>query len=374
MKPVKPVRCAIYTRVSTDQGLEQDFNSLDAQYDASQAYIHSQAHAGWTLLRTKYDDGGFSGGDTDRPALQRLLSDVKAGKIDVIVVYKVDRLTRSLADFAKLVELFDRHDVSFVSVTQQFNTTTSMGRLTLNVLLSFAQFEREVTSERIRDKIAASKRKGLWVGGIAPLGYATKDRKIVVVEEEAERVRTIFRRYLKLGSLNLLMADLRERGIVTKVRSLKTGRTVGGIPFTRGPLAHFLRNRFYIGEVAFKSEVLPGEQPAILDRDLFDAVQAKLNDQRNNHTVTRAKSDALLIGRIYDDRGNRMTPSHARKGGIKYRYYLSSPLLHGQPGRGGSVRRVPAAEVEALVGCAVREHLGDSTESTSSELRCTQIS
>jgi DNA invertase Pin-like site-specific DNA recombinase len=308
----KPVRCAIYTRVSTDHGLEQDFNSLDAQHDAAQAYIRSQAHAGWTLIRARYDDGGYSGGSTDRPALQRLLSDVKAGKIDVIIVYKVDRLTRSLADFAKLVELFDEHGVSFVSVTQQFNTTTSMGRLTLNVLLSFAQFEREVTSERIRDKIAASKRKGLWVGGIAPLGYATKDRKIVVVEEEAERVRTIFRRYLELGSLNLLMADLRERGIVTKVRSLKTRRTVGGIPFTRGPLAHFLRNRFYIGEVVFKGEVFPGEQPAILDRDLFDAVQAKLNDQRNNHTVIRAKSDALLIGRIYPHSGlfirDRETP------------------------------------------------------------------
>ena len=262
------VRCAIYTRVSTDQGLEQDFNSLDAQYDASQAYIRSQAHAGWTLLRAKYDDGGFSGGNTDRPALQRLLDDVGAGKIDVIVVYKVDRLTRSLADFAKLVELFDKHGVSFVSVTQQFNTTTSMGRLTLNVLLSFAQFEREVTSERIRDKIAASKRKGLWVGGMVPLGYDTKDRKISVNEAEAERVRTIFRRYLELGSLNLLMADLRERGIVTKVRNLKTGKTIGGIPFTRGPLAHLLRNRFYIGEVAFKGEILKGEQPAILDREL----------------------------------------------------------------------------------------------------------
>src|SRR3954467_12676297 len=249
MSTHKVVRCAIYTRVSTDQGLEQDFNSLDAQYDASQAYIRSQAHAGWMLVRSKYDDGGFSGGNTDRPALQRLLDDVRGGKIDIIVVYKVDRLTRSLADFAKLVELFDEHKVSFVSVTQQFNTTTSMGRLTLNVLLSFAQFEREVTSERIRDKIAASKRKGLWVGGIVPLGYETKDRKIVVVEEEAERVRTIFRRYLELGSLNLLMADLRERGIVTKVRSLKTRRTVGGILFTRGPLAHLLRNRFYIGAV-----------------------------------------------------------------------------------------------------------------------------
>jgi site-specific DNA recombinase len=337
----KPVRCAIYIRVSTEHGLEQDFNSLDAQHDASQAYIRSQAHAGWLLIRSRYADGGYSGGSTERPALQRLLADVKAGKIDVIVVYKVDRLTRSLADFAKLVELFDGHGVSFVSVTQQFNTTTSMGRLTLNVLLSFAQFEREVTSERIRDKIAASKRKGLWVGGIVPLGYATKDRKIVVVEEEAERVRTIFRRYLELASLNRLIADLRERGIVTKLRSLKSGRTVGGIPFTRGPLAYFLRNRFYIGEVVFKGEVLPGEQPAILDRDLFDAVQAKLNEQRNNHSVPHDTSKSLLTGRIYDDRGNYMSPSHVRKGGIKYRYYLSSPLLHGRPERAGTVRRVP---------------------------------
>src|ERR1700704_5798151 len=226
-RPPRTVRCAIYTRVSTDQGLDQDFNSLDAQYDASQAYIRSQAHAGWTLLRGKYDDGGFSGGNTERPALQRLLQDIRAGKVDVIVVYKVDRLTRSLADFAKLVELFDKHNVSFVSVTQQFNTTTSMGRLTLNVLLSFAQFEREVTSERIRDKIAASKRKGLWVGGMVPLGYDTKDRKIFIEEDEAERVCTIFRRYLDLGSIGLLLADLRERGIVTRGASreaLLTGR------------------------------------------------------------------------------------------------------------------------------------------------------
>src|SRR6476660_7053213 len=331
----KQVRCAIYTRVSTDQGLEQDFNSLDAQYDASQAYIRSQAHAGWTLLRGNYDDGGFSGGNTDRPALQRLLADVTAGKIDVIVVYKVDRLTRSLADFAKLVELFDTHDVSFVSVTQQFNTTTSMGRLTLNVLLSFAQFEREVTSERIRDKIAASKRKGLWVGGMAPLGYDTKDRKITVNEAEAERVRIIFCSYPKLGSLNLLMADLRKQGIVTKVPTLKNGETVGGIPFTRGPLAHLLRNRFYIGDVIFKGEVLAGEQPAIVERDLFDAVQAKLSEQVNNHKTARMKSEALLAGRIFDDRGNRMTPSHVRKRGIKYRYYLSSAMLQGQPDRAG---------------------------------------
>ncbi len=223
----KPVRCAIYTRVSTDQGLDQDFNSLDAQYGAADAYIRSQAHAAWTLVRSRYADGGFSGGSTDRPALQRLLADVKTGKVDVIVVYKVDRLTRSLADFAKLVELFDTHSVSFVSVTQQFNTTTSMGRLTLNVLLSFAQFEREVTSERIRDKIGASKRKGLWVGGKAPLGYEAKDRKIVVVEEEAELVRSIFRSYLELGSIDRLANDLRKRGVFTTVKLLKTGKTTG---------------------------------------------------------------------------------------------------------------------------------------------------
>ena len=353
----KAVRCAIYTRVSTDQKLEQDFNSLDAQYDASQAYIRSQAHAGWTLLRGKYDDGGFSGGDTDRPALQRLLEDVRAGKIDVIVVYKVDRLTRSLSDFAKLVELFDKHNVSFVSVTQQFNTTTSMGRLTLNVLLSFAQFEREVTSERIRDKISASKRKGLWVGGMVPLGYDTKSRKITINEAEAERVRTIFRSYLKLGSLNLLMAELRKRGIVSKIRKLRTGDKVGGIPFTRGPLAHLLRNRFYIGEIHFKGEVLQGEQPAILDRNLFEAVQVKLSEQATNHTAARMQSSGLLTGRIFDDRGNRMTPSHARRGNTKYRYYLSSALFNGTPDCAGSVRRVPATDIEALVVKSVRKHL-----------------
>src|SRR6516225_3460549 len=357
MTPRSTVRCAIYTRVSTEQALEQDFNSLDAQYDAAQAYIRSQAHAGWTLLRAKYDDGGFSGGNTDRPALKRLLDDVRAGTIDVIVVYKVDRLTHSLADFAKLVDLFDQHNVSFVSVTQQFNTTTSMGRLTLNVLLSFAQFEREVTAERIRDKISASKLKGLWVGGMAPLGYDTKGRRITVNDAEAERVRTIFRSYLKLGSLNLLMADLRQRGIVTKVRTLKTGETVGGVPFTRGSLAHLLRNRFYIGEVAFKGEVLKGEQPAILDENLFEAVQAKLNEQVNNHKAEWTKSEGLLIGRLFDDRGNRMSPSHARKESVKYRYYLSSALLQGRAERAGSVRRVPAPEIEALVVKSVRDHL-----------------
>ena len=272
---VKPVRCAIYTRVSTDHGLDQEFNSLDAQHDAASAYIKSQAHAGWTLIKSRYDDGGYSGGSTDRPDLQRLLDDIRARKIDVIVVYKVDRLTRSLADFAKLVELFDAQGVSFVSVTQQFNTTTSMGRLTLNVLLSFAQFEREVTSERIRDKIAASKRKGLWVGGPLPLGYAMKDGKIAVVEDEAERVRLIYRRYLELGGVNALVRDLRDKGIRTKIRLRVTGATHGGISFERGSLFYLLRNRFYIGEVKYKGEILPGEQPAIMDRQLFDAVHRK---------------------------------------------------------------------------------------------------
>ena len=354
---VKSVRCAIYTRVSDDQGLDQDFNSLDAQYEASQAYIRSQAHAGWTMLRAKYDDGGFSGGNTERPALQRLLDDVRAGRIDIIVVYKVDRLTRSLADFAKLVELFDQQNVSFVSVTQQFNTTTSMGRLTLNVLLSFAQFEREVTSERIRDKIAASKRKGLWVGGMAPLGYDTKDRKITVNMPEAARVKLIFQRYLELGSLNLLMADLRKRGVVTKQRKLKDGSIVGGIPFTRGPLAHLLRNRFYIGEVTFKGDILPGEQPAIIDRKLFEAVQAKLSQQTTNFKTTRIASGALLTGKLYDDRAHRMGPSHVRKSGKKYRYYLSSALVQGQAKNAGSVSRIPAEAVEAIVVKSLRDHL-----------------
>jgi site-specific DNA recombinase len=319
--------------------------------------IRSQAHAGWIMLRAKYDDGGFSGGNTERPGLQRLLDDVRAGKIDIIVVYKVDRLTRSLADFAKLVELFDQQNVSFVSVTQQFNTTTSMGRLTLNVLLSFAQFEREVTSERIRDKIAASKRKGLWVGGMAPLGYDTKDRKITVNRSEAARVRLIFQRYLELGSLNLLMVDLRTQGVVTKQRKLKDGSIVGGIPFTRGPLAHLLRNRFYIGEVTFKGDILPGEQPAIIDRKLFEAVRAKHSQQVTIFKTTRMTSSALLTGKLYDDRGHRMGPSHSRKNGNKYRYYLSSALLQGQAKNAGSVSRVPAEAIEAIVVKSLRDHL-----------------
>jgi DNA invertase Pin-like site-specific DNA recombinase len=356
---IKHVRCAIYTRVSTEHGLDQEFNSLDAQYDAASAYIKSQAHAGWTLIRSRYDDGGYSGGSTERPDLQRLVEDIRSRKIDVIVVYKVDRLTRSLADFAKLVELFDAHGVSFVSVTQQFNTTTSMGRLTLNVLLSFAQFEREVTSERIRDKIAASKRKGLWVGGPLPLGYEMKDGKIAVVEAEAERVRLIFRRYLELGGVNALVRYLRERNIRTKERSLATGMTRGGIPFGRGSLFYLLRNRFYIGQVTYKDEILPGEQPAILDRALFDAVQQRLTDQWTTRSTTRNASAHLLTGLLFDDAGHRMVPTHATKAGIRYRYYVSLPHLHGESKTAsvGSVSRIPAAEIEDIVVKTINAHL-----------------
>lgn len=370
---VKLVRCAIYTRVSTDHGLDQEFNSLDAQYEAASAYIKSQAHAGWTLLRSRYDDGGYSGGSTDRPDLQRLLDDIRARKIDVIVVYKVDRLTRSLADFAKLVELFDVHAVSFVSVTQQFNTTTSMGRLTLNVLLSFAQFEREVTSERIRDKIAASKRKGIWVGGTLPLGYEMKDGKIAVVEEEAELVRLIFRRYLELGSVNELLRDLKERCIRTRTKQLSTGATRGGIPFGRGALYYVLSNHFYIGEVKYKNEILPGEQPPIMDRALFEAVRQKSLAQWSHRTVVRNKSEHLLTGLLFDDAGYRMVPTHSTKAGVRYRYYVSTPFLHGEAktASAGSVSRIPATDIEDTVAKSLKEHL--ATKQNGATTSATQI-
>ncbi len=353
----KNCRCAVYTRKSTEYGLEQDFNSLDAQREACEAYIKSQAHEGWRLLPAFYDDGGVSGATLERPALQALLADVKARKVDVIVVYKVDRLTRSLADFAKLVELFDAHGVSFVSITQQFNTTTSMGRLTLNVLLSFAQFEREVTAERIRDKIAASKRKGLWMGGCAPLGYVVKDKKLVVEEHEAERIRTIFRRYLELGSIKALKQDLDSRGIVTKVRKLANGTAVGGIPFYTGPLAHLLKNRVYVGETTHAGKVYPGQHAAILNRDLFEAVQAKLSNSAVALKRARMASGSILMGRIYDDAGNRMTPTNSQKGPARYRYYLSAPWNHCAAGNPGSISRVAASLVEDAVVAAVRERM-----------------
>jgi DNA invertase Pin-like site-specific DNA recombinase len=277
--PNRPTfRCAIYTRVSSDQGLEQDFNSLDAQREACSAYIRSQAPEGWKALSKTYDDGGYSGGSLERPAIQQLLEDVRSKKIDIVVVYKVDRLTRSLADFAKLVELFDAQDISFVSVTQSFNTTTSMGRLTLNVLLSFAQFEREVTGERIRDKIAASKKKGLWVGGVVPLGYRVGNKKLIVDAAEAGTVRLIFERYREIGSLPALQQELRDRGICTRTRTLSSGRQVGGIALSNGPLNHILRNRVYLGEINHQGESYKGEHHPLIDTELFNAVQARLSD------------------------------------------------------------------------------------------------
>jgi site-specific DNA recombinase len=369
-KPTKRLlRCAIYTRKSTDHNLDLEFNSLDAQREACEAYIKSQAHEGWRLLPDRYDDGAFSGASLDRPALQQLLAEIGSGKIDVVVVYKVDRLTRALSDFAKLVELFDRHAVSFVSVTQSFNTTSSMGRLTLNVLLSFAQFEREVIGERVRDKIAASKRKGLWVGGPIPLGYASIDKKLVVVPEEAEKVRLIFSLYLELGSVRLLAEELDRRGIRTKHQALANGRIRGDGCFGVGSLANLLKNRFYIGEVVYRGETHCGEHESILDRALFEAVQAKLATQAVARSLRLKGSSAILAGRLFDDRGNRMTPTHANKRGVRYRYYASHALLQNRSEDAGSVPRVSAPDIESIVLAGVREYLEAGTETQDA---CTQ--
>jgi DNA invertase Pin-like site-specific DNA recombinase len=353
----KRARCAIYTRKSSEHNLDLAFTSLDAQREAYEAYIQSQAHEGWRPIPNRYDDGAFSGASLDRPALQQLLADVRAGNIDIVLVYKVDRLTRSLADFAKLIELFDGHGVSFVSVTQSFNTSSSMGRLTLNVLLSFAQFERELIGERVRDKIAASKRKGIWVGGPVPLGYAAVDKKIVVVPAEAEAVRTIFARYLELGSVRILADDLEQRGIHSKPRRLSDGRTIGGGRFGVGALAHLLKNRFYIGEVVYRGDVHKGEHEPILDAALFAAVQGKLAAQAVARRCRLRGSPALLSGRLFDVAGNRMSPTHANKDGARYRYYVSQAVLQKKPQASGSVSRVPATELETLVLAALRNHV-----------------
>jgi len=353
----KLLRCAIYTRKSTEHGLEQEFNSLDAQRDACEAYIKSQASLGWKVLPQHYDDPAYSGGNLDRPALKKLLGDIEAGWVDVVVVYKIDRLTRSLADFAKLVEAFDARSISFVAVTQQFNTTTSMGRLTLNVLLSFAQFERELSSERVRDKIAASRRKGKWTGGSVPLGYDAKDKKLVVNKSEAETVRTTFRRYLELQSFSRLVVDLDQRGIVTKRRKTKVAKFNGGIPFTYGPLAHFLKNRIYLGEVHHGGKWFQGEHEAIVDRATFDRVQQLLAANSNRRKAKRSESGALLAGKLYDDRGNRMSPSFSSKNGVRYRFYVSAALLRGRKSEAGSVGRVPATEIESRVLAALKTHL-----------------
>jgi site-specific DNA recombinase len=352
---LRPRRCAIYTRKSTEEGLGQEFNSLDAQREACASFIASQRHEGWRVLPPHaYDDGGYSGGSMERPGLQALLAAIDAGAVDVVVVYKVDRLTRSLSDFAKIVERFDAKGVSFVSVTQAFNTTTSMGRLTLNVLLSFAQFEREVGAERVRDKIAASRRKGLWMGGGVPMGYRAENRRLVVDEAEAERVKTIFDLYLKLGSTTALLAELRRRSIVTARRISRAGRVTGGGPFGTGAISYLLHNRTYVGEVEHKGHIHPGEQATIVDREIFDAVQRRLAENANVKR-RRAASRAILTGRIFDSRGNRMSPTHATKNGVRYRYYVTRALAEGRPIDAGEVARAPAPEVERIVLEAIRK-------------------
>jgi site-specific DNA recombinase len=342
--PIATRRCAIYTRKSTEHNLDLAFNSLHAQREACEAYVKSQAHEGWRLLPEAYDDGGLSGASLERPALQQLLAAVRAGEIDIIVVYKVDRLTRSLADFAKLVELFDEHEVSFVSVTQSFNTTSSMGRLTLNVLLSFAQFEREVIGERVRDKISASKQKGLWVGGPVPLGYRSEKKRLVVDDGEAGEVRRIFALYRDRGSIGAVVEQLDRDGV----------RTRKGYRFGPGPIAAMLKNRFYLGEVVWKGQVHKGEHAAIIDRPLFEAVQARLADAAVARRQVAGSRIAILTGLLFDDAGNRMSPSHSCKDGVRYRYYVSRALLQHDRSRAGSISRVSAPEIEA----AVREAIG----------------
>jgi DNA invertase Pin-like site-specific DNA recombinase len=346
-------RCAIYTRKSTEEGLEQAFNSLDAQREACAAYILSQAHEGWELVDEQYDDGGWSGGNMARPALRQLLADVAAGKVDVIVVYKVDRLTRSLADFARIVEALDKAGASFVSVTQAFNTTTSMGRLTLNVLLSFAQFEREVTSERIRDKVAASKRKGMWMGGPVPLGYRLENRKLLIDENEAETLRHIFRRYLELGSVGALADELAAGGVRTKVRQYANGRSVGGVSFTKGSLAQLLQNPIFIGKVKHRGELFEGEHEAIIDQPVWEKVQQLFaTNRRDRLHGQRVRSPSLLAGGIADQDGRPMTPVFTTRGNRQHRYYVTRL----KPGEDSErAWRVPAGDIDrAVLACVER--------------------
>jgi DNA invertase Pin-like site-specific DNA recombinase len=343
---VRKLRCAVYTRKSTEEGLEQAFNSLDAQREACEAYIASQRAEGWVLVRDRYDDDGVSGGTLDRPALKRLLADIEAGLVDVVVVYKIDRLSRSLMDFARLVETFDAHEVTFVSVTQSFNTTTSMGRLTLNILLSFAQFEREVIGERVRDKIAASRARGMWMGGPVPLGYRVENRKLVVDEARAATVRRVFEGFAELGSATRLLPLLRAEGLVTR-----TGR-----PFDKGAVYKLLINRTYIGEAVHKGKSYPGEHAAIIPRDLWDRVHAILAESpRARAARNRDRPPALLRGLLFGPDGRAMSPTHTRKRGRLYRYYVSQSVLQGGAAANNSaVRRLPAGEIEGLVMAQVR--------------------
>jgi site-specific DNA recombinase len=343
-------RCALYTRKSSEEGLEQSFNSLDAQREACEAFIASQRHEGWRAIPTRYDDGGYSGGTMERPALKRLLDDVAANKIDVIVVYKVDRLTRSLADFAKIVEALDAKGVSFVSVTQQFNTTTSMGRLTLNILLSFAQFEREVTGERIRDKIAASKKKGMWMGGLVPLGYDRESRKLVPNPKEAELVVKIFSLYLKVGCVRKLSEQLDRERVKSKVWITRTGARLGGVAFARGALYNLLRNRLYIGNIRHRDQWYPGEHKGIVPRSLWDQVQALLNGNlRTRANRLRERASSLLTGLVEDEHGTRYTPSFTVRRGRRYRYYVSQLTVKNMASERMGPMRVPAQELESRV-------------------------
>ncbi|MEO7854263.1 MAG: recombinase family protein [Rubrivivax sp.] len=352
------VACAIYTRKSSEEGLDQGFNSLDAQREACAAFIVSQKAFGWTALPNAYDDGGFSGGNVERPALRRLLADIAAKRVQVIVVYKVDRLTRSLADFAKLVEVFDVQGVSFVSVTQQFNTTSSMGRLTLNVLLSLAQFEREVTGERIRDKIAASKRKGMWMGGVVPVGYTPDNRTLAIDPVQAERVRQIYQLYLELNCVRLLGAEAGRRGWTTPERITRRVGWGGGRPFSRGHLYRILSNPIYAGRIVHKGELFAGNHPALIEPSLWQAVQDRLDSNRQGHRVrAKATSPSLLAGLVFDDQSHRLTPSHATKGARRYRYYVGpTPAETGTP-----TLRIPAQELENAVTQAMVTFLGDES-------------
>jgi site-specific DNA recombinase len=354
-------RCAIYTRKSSEEGLERDYNSLHAQREACEAFIRSQTGEGWRLISTAYDDGGFSGGTMERPALQQLLADIRKGLIDVVVVYKVDRLTRALADFAKMVELFDAQRVSFVAVTQQFNTTTSMGRLTLNVLLSFAQFEREVIGERIRDKVAASKRKGMWMGGTRPLGYDVRERKLIVNQAEAGTIRHIFERYLELGRVRLLMRELQARGIVTGIKVSKNGNTRAAKPFSRGGLYHILSNPVYVGEVSHKRVRYPGQHEPIVSRELWDRVQGRLHSQaaRTGEGRKTHAPHSPLSGKLFDEDGEPLYVQGGAKDGRRYRYYVSKSLVTGEARDSEKAWRVSAPEVERVVCAAAGNLLSD---------------
>lgn len=349
----KLIRCAIYTRKSSEEGLEQDFNSLDAQREACEAYIKSQMHEGWILLDKQYNDGGYSGGTMERPAFKELLRDIENNKIDIVVVYKVDRLTRSLMDFSKIIDVFDRHETSFVSITQQFNTTTSMGRLTLNILLSFAQFEREVTGERIRDKIAASKKKGMWMGGKVPLGYKKEDKKLIIYEEESKKVRMIFNKYLELKSVPKLMQYLKENEIKTKTDKY----------FSKGQLYHLLVNKVYIGKITHKDKVYEGEHDAIISEVIFEEVQKLLYENKVDKTCgTKCSSNSLLAGLIFDDKNNLMTPSHSNSHKRRYRYYVSTALKNYNDSEVGTISKIPAGEVEKFVVETTKEFLQDKEQ------------